>query len=400
VVATLAALVWLAGAVDVTAAGVAESRAGQAPLLPGTASQAFVAQVLRPAAALDLHDSGLLLRLAYSPRILWQDPHPGDATGPLVLHTADLSLEARPLPALTLTAQASGAIGKPDYTALAQMLGATQGALPIVTTIASGTAVGSARVRLTPQADLDLRGQYFLWRALDVPDDAAAAGVVTSQAIAGVDPGVSVRLTPRDTVGLRVPASVAWYSTGTRYLTLAPVATWNLRLTPLETLRLTLGAAYTRPFGTTPGNAPPVTPVGSADLDATVARWESVVLRLTAGTAVNVFFDPVLGTATERAIARGGAALTVAPDWELSLRGDFGTALPYTTTVGDVTAFSVTSTVRRLLSPNAFVELGGLWADRGPALDAADFAFHQRQLWLFVSLSATTRATSRRPLPG
>jgi hypothetical protein len=395
VIATLAALVWLAGAVDVTAAGVAESRAGQAPLLPGATSQGFVAQMLRPLAALDLHDGGFVLRLAYSPRIFWQDPHPGGVTGPLVLHTAELGLEARPLPALTLTAQASGAIGKPDYTALAQMLGATQGALPIVTTIASATAVGTVRVGLTPQTDLDLRGQWFLWRALDVPDDAAAAGAVTSQTLAGVDPGVSVRVTRRDTIGLRVPLTAAWYSTGTRYLTLTPLATWNLRLTPLQILRLTLGAAYTRPFGAAPGNAPPVTPVGSADLDATVARWESVVLRLTGGTAVNVFFDPVLGTATPRAVARAGAALTVAPDWELSLRGDFGTALPGTTTVGDVTAFSATSTVRRLLSPNVFIELGGLWADRGPALDTADFAFHQRQLWVFVALSGTTRATGR-----
>src|SRR5882757_9106245 len=137
--AVVAALFLISAQVEVEATATSESRAGQAPIVAGTESRAFVAQVLRPVVELHLRERGVTLRLAYGPRIFWETPRPIDASGPLVLHTAILRLEARASRTVIFTATAEGSLGQPDYTALPQLLGMTQGALPRIARVASGT---------------------------------------------------------------------------------------------------------------------------------------------------------------------------------------------------------------------------------------------------------------------
>ena len=90
------------------------------------------------------------------------------------------------------------------------------------------------------------------------------------------------------------------------------------------------------------------------------------------------------------------------------MHGDFGTILRNPPPVDqpilvgvtpDETAFSISLSARRRVSENLFAEIGGLWADRGPVLSTPDFHFHQRQLWLHVSITGTTKPISRQVQP-
>jgi hypothetical protein len=78
-------------------------------------------------------------------------------------------------------------------------------------------------------------------------------------------------------------------------------------------------------------------------------------------------------------------------------RGEFGTSVapPAAYAEADLTAYAVSAFARKLVSSNFVVELGGLWADRGPALDHPDFHFRQPQRWVYLTLTATTRVLGR-----
>jgi len=137
-----------------------------------------------------------------------------------------------------------------------------------------------------------------------------------------------------------------------------------------------------------------------------VARWDEFFILANAGGGVDYYVDPVLATAVPRARASGGITALMAPDWTATLRGDFSTALrstayaipvPATSTAApappvypDETVFSFSLSARRRVSTGAFAEIGGLWADRAPALVTPGFAFHQRQLWVFAQLAWTS----------
>jgi hypothetical protein len=395
--AALLALAVFSAQVNAEALVRSESRAGQAPIVAGSESQTFVATLVRPVAQLELLQRGTILRLEYGPRIFWQDPRPIEASGPLILHTASASLESHAAPGVLFTAIATGSIGSPDYTALPQLLGTTQGTLPVIARLASGAGSGSAAIQLTARTQLDVLAHASAWRSLDAPDGGTTA--VTSLTQAGLASGATYRVTALQRIGLHADVGGAWYSTGLRYLTVTPMANWDAPLTPVHTLRATLGAVYARPFlppGALETRAASISPVGSVDLEARVSRWENVVLRVNGGAAVTYFFDPVLGSASPRGAIRAGASLAVAPDWTASLRGDFGTgprldAAP----MADVTVFSVAASVRNALTRNLLVELGGMWADRAPAFGTPMFAFHQPQLWAFLAITATTRTATR-----
>jgi hypothetical protein len=115
VVAALAALALIAGQWDLDAAGTSESRAGEAPLVVGQPSRGFVAQIVRPSAELQYRSGDSTLRFDYGPRIFWQTPNAVDASGPLILHTASLTLNASADRRVSFTLQALGSIGQPDY---------------------------------------------------------------------------------------------------------------------------------------------------------------------------------------------------------------------------------------------------------------------------------------------
>lgn len=409
-----------------------ELRAGEAPLLPDANPQAFVAEILTPRVGLELRRPDFTFQLFYGPRIFWEDPNPistgarqilpadtvtrvrgqvpisVSGSGPLILHAADLILDSHPSRNISLAASANGSIGSPDYTALPLVLGTVQGTLPPIVKLMSGTAQAKVRVKASRRWELAMAAQAFHWQWLAVPESLSAS-TITGQTLVSAEPGATFRLTARDSLGLGTTVGEAWYSDGAGLGTVTPAVTWKRHVTPRDDLSLTLGLAYAHALGSTPPGAIPVLgssgsatgPIGSFELISRLLRRDQIMILAGAGAGVDFYVDPVVGTAGPRGSAGAGLTAISAPRWMIGLRGDFATALrttPYPTVEGfvpDETAFSVSLFVRRWVSKNLLAEIGGRWADRGPALVTPDFSFHQRELWIYFSLTATTQPIAR-----
>jgi len=61
----------------------------------------------------------------------------------------------------------------------------------------------------------------------------------------------------------------------------------------------------------------------------------------------------------------------------------------------DETALFVSVPVRHPLSDHLLAEFGGRYTERAPAWPRAIFSFHQRQLWAYVMLAASSRSARR-----
>jgi hypothetical protein len=422
-----------------------ETRAGEAPIIGGQNSTRFVAEVLTPRLGLELRRPDLILQVFYGARFFWEDPTPNSAQSsttdpvtrirpldlaersqwtPLILHTVGLDLSAHPSRRVFLTGSGAGSIGSPDYTVLPQLLGTVQGTLPPIVDIASADVNAKARFKATRRWSYSLAGHLFYWQWLDVPTSLTApttmgqtlvAGqtFVTGQTLVSVTPDAEFVLTPRDRLSLGATFAAASYSNGIRLSTVTPTLTWATRVNPRTNLRLTGGVAYANVSGSPPpGSASlvgtTVAPIGSFELFSELARHNQVLVQGDLTGGVDLYVDPVLNILVSRGSAGGRLTLISAPLWMTSLRGDFGTALrrtPYQVTLNgvpvagvaapDETAFSITLSVRRWMSENLLAEVGGLWGDRGPALVTPGFEFHQRQLWVYLALTATTRPIAR-----
>ena len=408
----LVALVLLSGEIDLRASAVVESRAGETPILAGTNPTGFVAEIVAPAAMFVYSDPGLTFHAAYSPRVYWQHPNAVNSWAPLLLHTADLLLEERSTRRLSLIAGLTGAIGEPDYTQLQTLVGGVgQSALPQITEIASVSGQLLARVTLTRRWELDLDGQALYWRSFGAAPvvTTPTTTLITEQRSAGEQVTALYRLTPRHALGFGAAGSEASFSNGLQIYTVGPTVTWKVRLTPVDELKLTLGFTYVRAAGTlSPDTIPPLgpsgqtaTPVGAFDLISRIARRDEFFLLANANGGVDYFVDPVLGTTAPRARAGLGLTAIMAPDWMAIVRGDFSTALRSTPLAQispgyypDETLVSLTASVRRVVTPSVFAEIGGLWAERAPAFVTPDFQFRERQLWVFARLAWTSH-----PLP-
>lgn len=421
----------------VQVSATSESRVGEAPIVGGANSQAFVAEILIPRLGLELRRPDLVFQLFYAVRFYWEDPNPDSTpdpvTGfvrtpwaPLILHTAGLGLDARASRRLSLTATATGSIGSPDYTTLPQILGTVQGSLPPIVDIAAVDTEVRGRFRATRRLTLNLTGHLSYWHWLDAPPDLTStttgqtplAGPIfmTGQTLVTVTPEAEVVLTARDWLGMGAALGATSYSDGAGIYTATPEITWRTRVSPSTNFRLTGGVTYAEARGTSPLGTQPllgasgstVAPIGSFELFSSLMRHDQILVQggLTGG--VDFYVDPVFDSAVSRASAGGRLTLISSPLWMATLRGDFGTALrdtPYQTLLNgmpvagaippDETAFTVSLSGRRWMSENLVAEVGGIWADRAPALVTPDFKFHQRQLWIYVALTATTRPIAR-----
>jgi hypothetical protein len=410
----LVALFLLSGDLRVQADGTSESRAGEAPIIAGQIPQAFVAEILTPQVALVYRDSGVSFEAAYAPRIYWADPNPLGRWAPLLLHTVNLLFDDQVTPSYRIKAAATGSIGEPDYIALSQLLGTVQGSLPTVQDMASVSGNVSGRGAISPRWELELGAQVFYWRWLNVPETCDSMGApagclppqtVTGQTSASEAATALFRLSPRHELGFGAAFGEAHYSYGLDIFSVGPTATWKVRLTPNDDLRLMLGVMYLQASGTTPpgtmqflgASGQAVSPVGGVEFKSRVARLDQTFIGIQAKGGVDFYADPILGTAIPRAAIEAGVAVALPPSWLGTLGGGFATPLrttPLVLTPGaapvDETVYTVTAAIRRRFSTNFLGETGVRLADRGPA----DFHFHQRQLWVYVQLIGTTR-----PLP-
>lgn len=402
---------FFSGALAVVGSFQSEVRAGETPILAGLPPQPFAAEVLTPRLALDLRRPDLDLLAWYSPRIFWEQTTTPLAPGPMILHTVSISLDARPSRTVTTTGAATGSIGEADYTALPPVLGTVLGTIPPVVKLASVSGQGRIATRLTDLWELSLAAQIFYWRWLDIQSPLPPSTVTNQTSVSG-QPAATYRLSPRDALALGAAIGETSYSQSEHILTVSPAANWRRALARRVNLDLILGMTYAQVLGSPPaGTTPPLgasgsaaSPIGSVGIVSRLARRGDVMFEGRALAGVDFFLDPVLGVGLPRALAGAELTLTSVPDLTTSLRGDFATPFeaPPVPTTGipyDVTTFTVAVSVRRRVTENFYAELGGRWADRGPALQTPDFQFHQRQLWIYLSITGTTQPIPRPALP-
>jgi hypothetical protein len=402
---------FFSGTLTVQASVQSESRAGVSPIVAGEDPQSFVAELLTPRFALELRRPALVLAAWYGPRIFWEDPNPSATSGPLVLHVFGLTLDARESKDFTVTGSATGSIGEPDYTTLPQVLGTVQGMLPPVVDLAAVTGQLKLLDRLTDRWTAGLAGQASHWQWVDAPAN-LATGTITSQTSVSGAPAATLRLSTRDALQFSTAVARAWYSYGPGVLTVAPAVTWKRRLARRVDLSLMLGLTYAHlvgpvvPGATTllGGRDSAVFPVGSAEIVSRLARRDEVLFQGRAFAGVDFFVDPITGIVLPRGLASAELIAVSVPSWMTTLRGEFGAPLEAPSVAPpalppDETAFALSLSVRRRVTENFFAELGGRWADRGPALSTPDFHFHQRQLWAYLSITGTTRPLARPTLP-
>jgi hypothetical protein len=431
-----AGLLLVAGKLDVNGIVIAEVRGGEAPVVAGGPSAPSLIGVVTPTVDLRFEGHALQLRLDYSVRVFYlrAEGFP-DQGAPLVLHTVGASAKQRLSPRVLVSSLASVSYGAADYTYLPQVLGTTQAALPQVLDILAVTAEAGIQVRLSREWTFlfTLDGSHYgpangsgsnQPSPVPVSGSPGLAPALTppfpEQTAVYATPSVIGRVTPRDDItfasavtyqSISSPQLVtqsgsgpAMFVPGTfEVLTVAPLVGWRRRLSPRDRLRLEAGLVYDyviaspsvlRPF--------PVAPTANAAINSFVVNHRYLAVQLGSGLGVDYFVDPVLGTSGPRGTASFGAHLILPPSWILGIEGSFVTslsphplgALSMVDTTGplpDETAFAVALPVRHRASKNLIVEFGGRWADRAPHWAAPNFAFHQRQLWLYVSLTATSR---------
>lgn len=421
----VALLFCIAGEFNADAVVTAEVRGGEAPLVAGESSRAGVVGVLTPGVQLQLVDRELDLRLEYGLRIFDRQPNDSAPDGssklaPLYLNVASLTLAARPARTLAVTGNAGFSYGAADYTVLGPLLGPNQSALPSVVDFLSLTAGLGAKLALSREWTLATLLAFVHRRPIGAaanvpPVDTMVTGTTMAQVpfprqtSITATPSLSNRLTREDDLILTTAVSYGTYSTGIDVLTVTPELGWQAHLTPRYDLHVAGGVTFPRLWGMFPtGPAPSVAaPVGDAEFGTRFFDQENVVLRGSVGARAEYFVDPVLGTTGPRGTVLMGLSLSLPSDWTMGLQGSFSTSLsskplsvvqpggaPY-----DETSASVWLPIGHRLSQNLMAEFGGRWSDRGPHLAAPNFEFHQREIWIYVLLTATSRRVREVAVP-
>ncbi len=379
---------------------IVETRAGESPVTAGQASQAYASTLVIPQVELRLRDPRAELRLAYLPQFVWQFPAVNGnlEARPLILHRAALSLVGRPTATTNVVAIGAAAVGQPDYYSLPQLIGPGQAYVPRVDKIftASGSLVFSEdltfRWRLLLSAGLSTYRPYGNIPPPD-PMQPFALGTAGETTVGGAV-GARHLLTPIDDVSGIVSVSDADYTTGADLLLISPRLIWMRRQPAGDDFRLTVGLSYARDHGSmlVLAGGPALLPTGSLAVTRHLIRSEGYVLSMGINSTVEQYVDPVLRVSGPRAQVGGQVLFTIVPSWIIGVDGQLFLGLRRTPLAGDPdeTTFTVNVPVRRRLSKNATLELGGRWSERGPAVSSPTFGFRERQLLAYLQLMLTT----------
>jgi hypothetical protein len=391
--------------VDVNVGVLGEARAGQTPLIAGTAPRDFVAGVLTPEASLDVRQPETSLRLGYFPRLFWQKADGVPAAGPLVLHQAALTLASEPTATTRVALQASGSVGEPDYAALPQLLGTGQTVLPAAVKVLSLSASAGVQSDVTRRWQLTFAGTAHRFQPLGEQTPAVIdpmappvpSTILTETSFSAV-PGAAFRVTRTDELRFAVGGAFATYSNGVQLLIVNPSLGWRTRLQPGLDLWLTFGLAFPRDLGSRAAAAgqPVAVPTGAAELNCRLMTEGESKLTARFRTGVDEYIDPVLAIAGPRFLGSAAVIFEPHPGWSAALQAELATVwATIPTSPGgvppDLTSASVALPLRHRLTNHLVIEVGGRWGDRGPALSSSNFEFHQRQTWAYVTLTATTR---------
>lgn len=427
-----ALLLYLAGQLDIDGVVVAETRAGQAPLIAGRAPEFGVIGVLTPGAQLLYQSRTEELRLDSGVRIFWREPNDLHLNRPLFLSVTNLAASSRVTRRFRATASASASLGEPDYTELSRILGPSQASLPqgiakvlSITTGLRGELQATRTLSLAAGVDFTHRrplgdtaaGEEFDVRTSDSPPR-PAAGIATDvfprQTSILFVPSLLAQISRQSGITFTSAASYGTYSTGSDILTVTPLVGWAAHVTKDFDLRLSAGIAYVNVLkvpsmpvvvGTTgltqPSSA--LSPAGDAQAVFRLLRQDQMLVRSTTQARVDYYVDPLLGVATRHGLILTGLSVTLAPLWILGVTGSFATSLSARPLPGtpspDETIAAVSLPAQRRLSENLVMEIGARWADSGPHLTSSNWRFHQRQIWFYLMLTGTSRRVPAWTVP-
>jgi hypothetical protein len=425
--AILSALFLIQAEVQFEAGARVETRVGQTPTglaqsapsiptgQPVTVEQTQVMVVATPLLSLGWLDDVDDLRASSATRILWR-PVPFFDHRPLFLELLEATHSRRLSKRSNWQLSIRGSYGEQDYSSLQQQL-LNQPALPLATTMLMVDATASASWRGSRRTTLNMRLEAMHRRSFDTQTVAnVTAGtystipMLPTQTTVTTGPGLTYALSRRSTV----EASAAIADTDSQgfllptgqpgklnLLSIQPQVGIRGDLTQRNRLHVAAGFAYAVVLrGSTSQSLLPVYPLIDVDLESVLQRTRLAVVRSSLGTGTALYVDPVLGGVVSRGVVQASVDAQLGP-WSVGARCAFTTDLAgrLSASAGgtpDETAVSAEIPVRYRSTRHLIVEFGGRYTERAPHLGTPGFAWHNRELWLFLNLTATSRPSSTR----
>lgn len=394
----------LAGQFDINGLLSLEARAGQGPLDADGVVKWGVIGVATPDVQLSFLSRTLDVRLDYAPRIFWREPNDLGSVRPLILHNASLSAAGQPSRRVRLTGLANASAGEADYTALNQILGPMQAALPHLVEFLSINALVTGAVDITRLTKLTMSVSFTHRRPLgataDVPVVDPTLPPFPRQTSVMVAPGVTTSLSRVTDMTIGAISTYGTYSGGYDIFTIVPQVGWRLHLSPKYDLRVGAGIAYAHVVPALDVLVP-LAPVGELGLDMRLSKNGAESTRASLTARLDYMVDPVLGSVGPRALLSAGLWSVLNPNWQVGAEAGYSTVFVGTdiqpgAVVGDQTSVNVSIPIRHRAGDYALMEFGFRYADRAPSVEISAFGFHQRQLWLYYSLTAFTRRSTTR----
>jgi len=185
-------------------------------------------------------------------------------------------------------------------------------------------------------------------------------------------------------------------------LSIQPQIGIRQELTRQNQLHLAGGFAYTvalRRTDTTNLARYPL-PLLQIDLNSVLQRTRMAVVRSSIGVGTTAFVDPVFGAVVSRGLAQASVDAQLGP-WTVGARCAFSTdlfgRLPTTGSIPpDETFVTAEIPIHYRTSRHLIVEFGGRYTERAPYLGAPGFAWHYREMWLYLNLTTFSRPSSTR----
>jgi hypothetical protein len=425
--AILSALFLIQAEAQFEAGARIESRVGQAPSLTSSnqavpPEQTQVMVVATPLLRLRWIDGIDDLHVDSATRILWR-PVPLFDSRPLFLETLGATHLRRPSRRSQLQLNVRASYGEQDYTSLQQQL-PNQPSLPLAMTMLMVDATADASRHSSRRTTLTLQLGAMHSRSFDtqgVSSGTTGTFALPTQTTVTAAPGLTYALARRSTLNALV-SIIDTDSQGILYtsgqtgqgqtgelnaLSIQPQVGVRQELTRQHQLHLAVGFAYTVALRQT--DAPNLTrypvPLLQLDLNSVLLRARTTIVRSTLGAGTTAFVDPVFGVAVTRGLAQASVDAQLGP-WSVGARCAFSTdlfgRLPTIggstpgETIPDETFVTAEIPVRYRASRHLIVEFGGRYTERAPYLGAPGFAWHYRELWLYLSLTTFSRPSSTR----
>jgi hypothetical protein len=431
------------GGAELEAGATLDLRAGQAPVglakngsnLPS--EQNLVMASATPLLGLRWTGTDDELRVLSATRVLWR-PVPLLHERPLVLETLSATHLARVSKRTRWQLTLRSTYGEEDYTSLVQQY-TSQPQLPQATTAVTANATADVTWLASRLSTLGLSLNAIHRRSLDDMQASSNSGTsviptMPTQTSVMATPALRRRLDRRTNLELlvtiadadirdvqfRLPASdptavATWLPApgatpaGTtiahvNLLTVQPQIGVVRNLSRGEQLRLFVGGTYAAVLVNPDKNRNwlPLTPVARAELASLHWRDRTSAVRSVLSVGTMWYADPVLGLAVWRGNAEARLDAQLGLRWNAGARAAFITDLnpPIDpASVGglliDETVVQVDVPLRYRWSPQTVLEFGGRWAERGPNLRSHDFAWRNREVWAFFTVTGTTYRAPR-----